>query len=617
MAKQASSQQIEEIQKKQISINLESLRHRDKPVQDTGKAMTVLPQKSESQAVFVDDLSDFHIKFAYLPTAYRSATNKELDLKSHLHLLSELDNFPIQLVHEASKIMISLNKSMVDAVTRIELVEGVFAEVYPVIEALCNRYNDPMGHAIDDNEHDNVLPYCILFAEQVAIAYKHVYTKFYTTDRNEFSEVRDDLIKWGIGILEMLRLEQRLRALRYQKLPSHAWLDCNQLFFSLLYHNDIDELRPLCSNLGSSRLQDTQKGDEDLTGSVHKIYLSIQLFGVLDVNTWPSHLFDFPDAYMAGCDQALKIELDSGQKLVPGWMISFLRNDAPPVHRRNDVIPPPAVRIDFSVLFKKLVQEHEDLATMMFISSIDLEKLSQPLASLAEQDRIPVLEMMLLSLKPRERHHTRHNIYKREQLVLNFGFGESYKILSGFAKPKNEDTEKSQKYVEMIQEQSVHLANQSLDYRSTNWQIINFSSGGLLVCGEESKYTYPVQIGQIMAFKPVYEAKRPLIGFVGRIHRAQEKQLEISIIRLANYAEAAIVQDPKVTKPDRGKPVVLVQDFSGCWKVIVQYVGHYHYKTGTPLKMVRSHGERILLRLGAIWMQNRHFTVFDVRSVGL
>ena len=105
------------------------------------------------------------------------------------------------------------------------------------------------------------------------------------------------------------------------------------------------------------------------------------------------------------------------------------------------------------------------------------------------------------------------------------------------------------------------------------------------------------------------------MGFIGRIQRPVDHLTEISIIRMARHAEAAIAQDHSEARKDGGKPVILMQDFDNRWQIITLH--DYGYTTGTTLKLIRGNGVRIILRLGDIWMTKRDFTVFEVRSANL
>ena len=561
-----------------------------------------------------DDLGGFELQFSTMPAAYKPLESVAELSRGIMERLQELEKLPGQMMRDAAQMLDDLNHTTLDAEERLALAGAVFSRVYPVMmECYASCARD--GALLKEGEKEAMLEASVEVAEQVATAYKHAFKSAYTPDARRFEAVASRLSQWGFRILEMIRLEQRLRALKYQKLPRPAWLDANQVFFSLLRHEAIDEPWPLISRIGLVPAGEDAGSTGDHQSSVRRVYLSLQLFGVLDVITWPASLFYFPDAYLDELEEGLRIEQDSGEKLEQGCLITFLLNDGPPLHKRNDAIPAPALRIDFSRLFQRIVREHEDLANMMFINAVDEEKLSPSLAALDAQERIPVLEMMLLALQRRERKHDRHAVFGTEKLWVHFGFAACYTNLSGFVHPDGDDREKSLRYVEMIQQKSIELAERNPPFTAVPWKIINFSTGGLLVANDSPKFNTPLQVGQLVAFRPADNSDLPLMGFIGRIQRPVEHQIEISIIRLAKYAEAALAQDQREARGEDGKPVILVQDFDGRWQLVVLH--DYGYTTGTPLKLVRGSGVRILLRLGDIWMTKRDFTVFEVRSASL
>ncbi|VAW92934.1 hypothetical protein MNBD_GAMMA22-538 [hydrothermal vent metagenome] len=559
----------------------------------------------------------FKLNFSLLPTAFKPASHDVLDIHTHLNHLAGLVDFPNQLIHDAATILSDINKIDVPVMDRIEVAHAIYITVYPVLVKICAPFNNEMEKPVQGVEQLSALSHCVVIAEQISITYKYAFLQFYSSNAHDYSEMRNNVVELGFRILEMIRLEQRLRAFRYEKLTGSTWLDVNQIFFSLMLHEDIDEKKVLSSEIGISYINLDDVIDLKSKNSIRDIYLSIQLFGVLDVITWPAHLFYFPDSYLAHLDSALRISDDNGQKLEPGWLITFLLNDGPPEHKRTDSMTAPGVKIDFSILHNALVTEHELLAKMIFLSAIDNSQLSPPLANLKDQDKIPVLEMVLMALKRRERHHKRHNVYGAQKLFVNFGFNESYKVLSGYAKPENNEDKSMLENIELIQQESIKLSDE-LSVKvsnSSNWQIINFSSGGLLISHDSVAKSNTLQVGQILSFKSNDNNNLPLLGYVGRMHRLHDHRIEISIIRMASYAESALVLDQQSLSSDTGHPVILSKDMNERWQIVLLH--EYGYISGTPLKLIRSNGSILLLRLGDIWMSKRDFTVFEIRSASL
>ncbi|HEB59517.1 MAG TPA: hypothetical protein ENJ01_09865 [Gammaproteobacteria bacterium] len=561
-----------------------------------------------------DDLSTFELQFSALPAAYKPYSPVDEEGRTALQKLADLEAFPAQLLKEAVHILQELNHTTMEVNERVALVSAIFTRCYPVI--LKVYYHGEHNEApLQDKESESMLESSIEIAEETATAFKHAFVASYTADKAAFGERRGRLTEWGFRILEMIRLEQRLRALRYQKIPNAAWLDANQVFFSLLLHDQVDDSFKLETLIGLTQAMRDAEHPEKRESSIRRVYLSIQLFGVLDVISWPAYLFHFPDSYLEEMEGGLHTEQDSGEKLEPGWLITFLRNDGPPLHQRNDAIPAPALRINFAELFQRTVAEHEALANMLFLNAVDEDKLSPSLAGLDPQDRIPVLEMVLLALQRRERRHVRHAVFGTEKLSVSFGFAACYTNLSGFAIPEDHKDEKALSYIEQIQQASIDLAESNPPFHTIPWKLINFSTGGLLVANDSGHLDQPMQVGQLVSFKPKGKEDLPLMGFIGRIQRPIEYQVEISIIRMAKYAEAALAQDNKDVHNGNGKPVILLQDFEGRWQLVALH--QYGYLTGTPLKLVRANGTRILLRLGDIWLTKRDFTVYEVRSANL
>ncbi|UCE89544.1 MAG: hypothetical protein JSW10_01520 [Pseudomonadota bacterium] len=387
------------------------------------------------------------------------------------------------------------------------------------------------------------------------------------------------------------------------------------MLFVLLEHGDVEQSFALSCPLGAGHASQRQDDNASPQASVQRLYVSLQLYGMLDVNTWLGHLLDFPEKYLCSLDSPVTTASDSGQELGVGYVVVYANSDGPPLHQRTESNRAASLVIDFSKLLEQLVAEHEELARMIFISAVDPARLSTPLATLDEQDRIPVLELMLLGLQRRERRHQRHLVVGSERLTLNFGFAETFKLMSGYARPADDDSAEARANVEKVQQASIELAERDVRHRASHWQIVNFSTGGLMLAGVESEEAGAASIGQVVAFKPEGNNNRPLLGYVGRIHRPQDGELEVSVIRLASHAEAALAIDMDIAKSGAGRPVLLIKDFDEHWHLYVPF--GYRYTSGTPMRLVRSDGSTVLARLGDIWLTKRDFTVFDMRASGL
>lgn len=554
-------------------------------------------------------------QFANLPTAFKALPRDFANRQKLLGKLDDLKRFGMRQLQEAANLLGQLNRYEMKPDKRLELVQAILGHVYPVMARYYHLYQDKVMSLPESNERRDVIIACIDIAAQAAVAYKHVFKEIYTAKSLGYKRVRERLVEYGGRILELIRLEQRFRALRHQKLPPTIWLDCNRVFFSILAHDDIDAPITLLGNVGTHVKQARSGPVQVEKSTIRKLYLSIQLFGVIDAASWSTRLFHAPDAYLDTIDNALVIHPDDNAELVPGWMLTHIDHKAPPMFQRDKRTPTPAIRIEYAALYNRLIVDYEELAKMKFIARFDANKLSRPLLDLEAIERFPFLETMLFGLRPRERKQKRHAAFGHENLKLYFGYKDAYRLLADLASPDVKQITESRAFRDMLAGFSAGLAEEISATQHTRWEIANFSTGGLLVVTRETRYTNPVHIGQLIAFIPNDDVKRPLLGYISRINRPSEAQIEVAIVRLSSHAEAAIVQDDKDMNGGRGKGVILYQAIDKRWCLVARH--EYNFVSGTPLRLLRENNQRLPARLGNVLLTKQEFVVYELSAPGL
>jgi hypothetical protein len=175
-----------------------------------------------------------------------------------------------------------------------------------------------------------------------------------------------------------------------------------------------------------------------------------------------------------------------------------------------------------------LIQDYEELAKMKFIGNVDASRLNKPLSSLEPMERLPLLESMLFGLRPRERRQKRHAAFGSEMLRLYFGYRDAFRLLADLASPDIKHITQSRAFIDTLASHSSGIGESS-GIEQTKWEIANFSTGGVLVVTRETSYTTPIRIGQIAAFISGKEMKRPLVGYVTRLHRPNEQNIEVAV----------------------------------------------------------------------------------------
>ncbi len=570
-----------------------------------------------SRAETYDLLKAPYAKFTNLPHLHRHPGKKEIDLASCQDRLKQLQSFPARMLEEGASLLSTLNMMLLKPEQRLEITKMIMVQVYPALAIWYRKYQSQENSLPESKDRRTTLSVSVKVLEQLAISYMHYFRELFSAKPRRFKKQSGKLTAVGFRLIEIFMLLQRFRALRYQKLTRSEWQNCNQLFFSLALHNAVDDVYKLHGSVGIRSEHSGKSSRKDfLKSSVRKLYLSIQLFGLMDVSTWPTRMFHLPDAYLDYLDgEGMKMLFDDGEKLSPGFLYTDLYQDMPLRFDRPTMKHEPAVQVDISGLYNALVKDHEAIAKMKFLADFDATKLSRPLQKMEEEERIPVLDMILLALQPRKRQQQRHAVFSDDSLKVYFGKREVMHLLADLTRNDFKEVARSRQFTDTLAQQSSMFAEDDDMHMRSNWRMVNFSTGGMLLRTRETDFSNPVQLGQLMAFVPEDNIRKPTLCVVVRLQRYDDGFVEVALRCLSNHAEAGFLFEQSAMETDKGKPIIVFRDLNDHWFLIVNPA--YDFVPGAPLWLIRSKGSRIPVRLGDIWMAKKEFLIFEMRSPGL
>jgi len=551
-----------------------------------------------------------------LSLPFKSADTNNLSRQEIIQKLDVFKKSPVRLLEEASRVLIKINRVLLKPKKRKELADLLVSYIYPVVSLWYGKYQKAENSLPESDERRNALVACVDAVHQLSISYKLLFREYYSTNAKEYKKNNQLAYQSGARSLELIRLEQRLRALRYQKLPKVSWQHCNQIFFSLIHQSAIDENYKLIGLIAVRKTADKLRKGGVPDSTARKLYMSIQLFGLLDVTTWSTRMFHVPDCYLdllAG--QGLKIVADDGGNLKSGFLLTHYKNEMPPVFKRNDNLSSLFIQFDYTTLYNVLVKDHQEIGKQQFLDEFDESKFSLPLTEMKVVDRVPAIELMIMGLTARERRQKRHASFDDSSLSVYFGFHEVNRLLKDLIAPDQARVNKSRQFIDTLAMSSALLADEQKSYLATSWTITNFSAGGLLISTEETNFSNPIQIDMLMAFTMPDNKKYPILGFVRRLNRPSSKQVEIAVVRLSNYAETAGIQAQDELNSSTAKAVILIKNVRGEWNLIIKT--SMPYSKGKPLKLIRANGTHLPVRLGEVIYTKKDFKVFELRSPGL
>jgi len=552
--------------------------------------------------------------FAILPQPFKKPEKAELDVEPYVKRLKALSQNPVRQLEDASNVLSSINRLLLKAEKRLELLNAIIQVIYPVISIAYDKYQTQHNSLPESKERRAILVACIDVVSLITIIYKQLFSDIYADEKRKYNRNAPQVYEYAFRVMEFLLVDQRFRALRYQKQAVESALDCNRLFFAMAKHKHMDDLLPLHGPTGIKARPKGQGSGHIYQSSIRLLYKSIQLFGVLDVSTWAPHLFHVPDAMQESLNTGLRLVADTGEGLAPGVLYIAQRQARPPLFVRPEKENGVAINLDYNVFYDHLVKDYEKIASMKFIDDYDEKQLMDPIRLIAETDRAPVLELMLASLRKRERRSNRHAVFKDNVVKIYFNRDEVMHLLVDLADRNMKQMLRSSRITNQLSPKSAHLYLSEKGANGTQWEMLNFSAGGILVSTLETDFSYPVQLGQLVAFIIGDEKQPPSLGFVCRLNRPQDRLVEVGIARLSNYAEAVVIHGVGEADNELYQSAILIQDLDDNWQMVV--VQQQQLQPGKPIKLIRGNKE-VPSRLGDVCLTKNEFTVYELRSPGL
>ncbi len=543
----------------------------------------------------------------------------------------ELAEYPIELLREIDRYLKRLNTERLPPRQRLRWVIFCLQHACPAIRKIYSEHHkgDAVPEAHDRREG---LMVAIHVCSQLAVGFKHILRRDYQLPDARYSRVRGRVRECAQLVLELIRMEQRLRALRYQKLPATAWLDCNRIFFAIRQCEDVHAQRKAltCLQVPLER----KDGDASLARrlaqniSIHQLYIMIQLYGLMDTNTVSSQKMHIVDAQLAKVLPRLKAVTDTGGSLGMGQVIVYGNQDRPPFFERQDEKAeaalarqrlldaeehgstgqqvPVAVRIDLMLLEESLRREHEQLYRLF--DSSDADDRSRMAADSQDLTRLLTVDAMCDKLRMKRRQHPRRYALGKKILYVYTGFMSVYQLL---LEAEAEDDERAllsdeHQLRDALAERSALIASERDSSSAGQWFVMDISAGGVHIRTRESQFTTALFIGQLVAFGYTREELRsPTVGYVARFLR-NGPDIEVTLRTLSTKVEATAVQSDFLSQSDMALPAIWARLSDGREGVILHQ--SHRLSSATPISLERG-GETVSRLIQSTGTLQREFVL--------
>jgi len=506
----------------------------------------------------------------------------------------ELNSHPIEQLREIDLYLQRVNTERISVKNRMAWVEHCMHYACPAMRKVYSEFYkaDALPESHDRREG---LVAAINVCGQLASGYKRQLNLDFALPDARYHKVRERVRKYALRVLELVRMEQRLRAMRYQKLPAKGWRDCNRVFFSVSQCEDVDIQYQGLSCLQVSldrRANDLERRAPSMV-SINSVYLSIQINGLLDSNTISSQKLHLVDLHVEQVVDSITIFPDHGKSLGRGKIIIYPGQDCPAYFKRQDIkhsklqrewldergeyfvgeeIPPEklkAIIVDVAPLDVVLMAEHQKLLEPFELAATGGGD-DKGQSKVTDQDDLAnllTIDAMCDGLHLKKRMEHREHVIGQKILYVYNGFMSVYKLLVEMSEEETDvpsELEETHDLRDALAGRSALIASDLESTESGQWFVVDKSEGGVHMKTRESQFTTALFIGQVVGFGfSREELKKPMLGYVVRLNRNLSKEIEVTIRILSLQAEATAVQSEFLNKNDMALPAIVLRSRVG------------------------------------------------------
>jgi hypothetical protein len=517
---------------------------------------------------------------------------------------------PVLLMEYVADYLEIINHNYMSPKERYLLLEYILKDIFPLIMAVVQQHHSEQNFPESDNRRWGINS-ALSVVQQLAIGYKHLFVNDYTLFDHKYVRARTRLRLCGIRILELVATEQRLSALRYQKLPRQVWRECNQVFFVMYLYEDVDEMHHLIGllRLPLRALKADAKPVEIVSqmANAKQLYIAIQMFGLVDTLSWPSHYIIVLDAYLKFIESVVTLEENKDNRLPNGHIATYYDHGGPPITmnlEQKDV----GVLMDMRPVLDKIDKDYEyaDKNTPDAV-----KKISAPLVVLKQSYRVNFLEMLRERLLPHVRKEERVEVMDDWDLGVYFGFMDSHQHMQDVLKRgKNDASQNSDSLDAILAGRSGTFVEDSRHVKKVPWFVLDESPSGIRLKTKESKYTKPMSLGMLALLEfPEDHDIHIQLGYVCRLQRPKHGEVEITVIRMPGELVSVAIQDVALKESGQAIPGFLIAQDDGRAQLVLHYKQQRH--SGAKLHL-RGNNEFKDVVLGEATLIQQEFTVFDV-----
>jgi hypothetical protein len=474
------------------------------------------------------------------------------------------------------------------------LARQLYAEAIRQVDAMAaERGGTP------EDEHRRA---CIETLSQATAAlvrgYARIFASDYALNRFWYAKVRGRVHRAAARVLELIKLNHRIAALRYAPLPSEQWRIANTLYIVMRTYEPTD--LPHTTLAG-----ELSAGERFRSVSLDQLYALLHTYRVLDYSAWPERNQRYIDRYCLSVDQGIVIrEPSSAAAGARDTLTAGCYQDGPPGRLPAPEDTGPSVVIDYRVLAQSIRDDYLELTR----ARSERNRFALPVRLGAVEPTQQTAVGYLLQRNLRTRWHwdeAERAVARRRDLRLYTGYADvRAHLLALFASDSRR--REARELADLFAHRSAFFGDDESATDHSLWYVIEETPQRLRIRTQETRFTHPMFIGNLCAYGfGAAEVQRPRLGKVTRFYRPQPGTLLIDIELLAEYAAPVTVykRDPSQPVTDRGRlkvlgspmPSLLIQHAQRRWGLITPPQRRFWERTAIGIRC-----ERDQLHIGAL-----------------
>ncbi len=555
------------------------------------------------------ELSEEYIDFK-LPRL--AAKPKGFDI-STTRLQEQLDDLVIdnsRQVQEGGNYLDQLNRYEIKTQLRLDLTDLVLNTTSESIANLYRKYLSNGTSLPESNERKTALTATISLLRNLMQSYKTCLAADAGLPVRKLTAQIARVDHCAVRIMELTLWLQRLLALRFQKLSAQEWKDFNALFF--IYEATFDASKHIA--LTPELALFTASGilsEANSSRSVFSLFVSVQIFGSLDITSWPSNSNQTVEQYLHKYEGLIDISIGEPEEAFQKFIISYADLDQAPVF--SELNNERCCYINLTRLDAQIEQDIEEIHKKLFIGDEEKKRM-QPQTKVAElSDNQGLLSLLRKMLSESKRGCERQTLYGSRSVDLYSGFSECYRLLFEMEFDRGTNGADSGFHDAAARHSSL-LVDNPTDELECQWLIVNESETGILMRTNETRYMHAIEVGEVVALRNHEDSTQAdlQIGYITRLDRSADGQLDVALVKMSVLAEAV-----GILEPGHGHSIkdqlsgILIQDLNQIWQIILPR--GVSFVQGSPV-IIKRKSDNLPVRLGESIETKNGFITFEVRS---